>query len=126
MTFAVIKPITKFRTIIETYLCCFEKRLLDIEIASKGYNDLTKEERDASYSLKDDPSIIIKGADKDSRNLYVLETYKQHDDGEVNEEIPNSSNVLINFIMKALEKIRLRVDLLVTLSIIFLLMITKW
>ena len=52
--------------IIETYLSCLEERLLDIEIPSKRYNNLTKDERDALYSLKDDPSIIIKGADKGS------------------------------------------------------------
>ena len=50
--------------IIETYLSCLEERLLDIEIPSKRYNNLTKDERDALYSLKDDPSIIIKGAEK--------------------------------------------------------------
>ena len=52
--------------IIETYLSCLEERLLDIEIPSKRYNNLTKDERDALYSLKDDPTIIIKGADKGS------------------------------------------------------------
>ena len=48
--------------ITETYLSCLEERLLDIEIPSKRYNNLTKNEQDALYSLKDDPSIIIKGA----------------------------------------------------------------
>ena len=52
--------------IIETYLSCLEERLLEIEIPSKRYNNLTKDERDALYSLKDDPSIIIKDADKGS------------------------------------------------------------
>ena len=52
--------------IIETYLSCLEERLLDIEIPLKRYNNLTKDERDALYSLKDDPSIIIKSADKGS------------------------------------------------------------
>ena len=33
--------------IIQTYLSCLEERLLDIEIPSKRYNNLTKEERDA-------------------------------------------------------------------------------
>ena len=28
------------------------------------YNNLTKDERNAMYSLKDDKSLIIKGADK--------------------------------------------------------------
>ena len=41
----------------------------------------------------------------------MKETYKQHDDRKVYEEVPNSPNVLISTIMKALEKIGLRVDL---------------
>ena len=41
-----------------------EERLLDMEIPSKRFNNLTKKEREALYSLKDDPSIIIKGADR--------------------------------------------------------------
>ena len=52
--------------IIETYLSCLEERLLDIEIPSKRFNNLTKEEREALYSLKDDVRIIIEGADKGS------------------------------------------------------------
>ena len=69
-------------TIIETYLSCLEERLLDIEIPSKRYNNLTKEERDALYSLRDDSTIIIKGADKGSvvvvwdREDYLKEQYK--------------------------------------------------
>ena len=39
---------------------------MDIAIPSKRYNNLTKEELDALYSLKDDQSIIIKGVDKGS------------------------------------------------------------
>ena len=52
--------------IIEIYLSCLEERLLDIEILFKRYNNLTKHERDALYSLKDDASIIIKSANKGS------------------------------------------------------------
>ena len=52
--------------IIETHLSSLEERLLDIEIASKRFNNLTKEEREVLYCLKDDPSIIVKGADKGS------------------------------------------------------------
>ena len=90
---------------------------MDIEIPSKRYNNITKDDRDALYSLKDDPSIIIKGADKGSvvvvwdRKDYLKEAYKQFYDREVYEEIPNDLNVLINTIMKALEKIRLSGDL---------------
>ena len=51
--------------IIDTYLRCLEERLLDTEIPKK-FNNLTKEEQEALYILKDDASIIIKGADKGS------------------------------------------------------------
>ena len=103
--------------IIETYLSCLEERLLDIEIPSERYNNLTKEERDDVYSLRDDSTIIIKGADKGSvvvfwdREDYLKEAYKQLEDREVYEEISNEPNVLVNTMIKALEKIRLRGDL---------------
>ena len=81
--------------------------IMDIEILSKRCNNLTKHECDALYSLKDDPSIIIKGADKGSvvvvwdREHYLKEAYKQLYDREVYEEVSNDPNVLINTIMKA-------------------------
>ena len=84
--------------IIETYLSCLEERLLDIEIPSKRYNNLTRDKRDVLYSLKDDPSIIIKGTDKGSvvvvwdREDYLKEAYQQLYDSEVYEEIPNEPN----------------------------------
>ena len=36
--------------IIETYLRCLEERLLDVEIPSKRFNNLTKEERETLHS----------------------------------------------------------------------------
>ena len=60
-----------------------KERLLDIEIPSKIFNSLSKEEREAFFSLKDDPSIIIKGAGKGSvavvwdRENYLNEAYEQ-------------------------------------------------
>ena len=102
-------------TIIGTYLSCLEERLLDIEIPSKRYKNLTKEEREALYSLRDDSTIIIKGAVKGSvvlvwdRKDYLKEAYKQLEDREVYKEVSNDPNVLINTIIKALEKIRLHV-----------------
>ena len=81
---------------------------MDIEIPSKRYNNLTKEERDALYSLRDDSTIIIKGADKGSvvvawdRKDYLKEAYKQLEDREVYEEVSNDANVLANTIIKAL------------------------
>ena len=103
--------------IIETYLSCLEERLLDIEIPSKRFNNLTKKEREALYSLKDDCSIIIKGADKGSvvvvwdREDYLKEAYRQLDDKEVYEQVLDDPSVLANTLIKALEKIRLREDL---------------
>ena len=103
--------------IIETYLSCLEERLLDTEIPSKRFNSLTKEEREALYSLKDDPSIIIKGADKASvvvawdREDYLKKAYRQLDHKEVYEQFSDDSSVLANTLMKAIEKIRLRRDL---------------
>ena len=47
------------KAIIETYLNCLKETLLEIEIRCKKYNNPTKEERDALYSLRDDPTIII-------------------------------------------------------------------
>ena len=94
-----------------------EKRLLDIGIASKRFNNLTKEEREAFYSLKDDPSIIIKGAEKGcvvvvlDREDSLKEAYRQLDDKELYERVPDDPSVLANTLMKALEKIRLRGDL---------------
>ena len=111
--------------ITDTYLSCLEERLLDIEIPSKRFNNLTNEEREALYSLKNDPSIIIKGADKGfvvvvwDREDYLKEAYRQLDDKEVYEQFSDDSSVLANTLMKALEKIRLRGDLPRKLLIIF-------
>ena len=64
---------------------------MDIEIHSKRYNNLTKEERDALYSLRDDSTIIIKGADKGSvvvvwdREDYLKEPCKQLEDRKTND-----------------------------------------
>ena len=94
-----------------------EERLLDIKIHSRRYNNLTKEERDALYSFRDDSSIIIKGADKglvlvvwDSEN-YLKEVYEKLEDRGVYEEVLNDHGVLVNTIIKVLEKVCLRGDL---------------
>ena len=103
--------------IIETYLSFLEERLLDSEIPSKRFNSLTKEEQEVLYSLKDDPSNIIKDADKGSvvvvwdREGYLKEPYRQLDDRELYEQDPDDPSVLANTLMKALERIRLRGNL---------------
>ena len=53
--------------VIETYLSSFEEKLLDVDIPKDKFNNLSKEERGALYSLKNDITIVIKGAGKDSR-----------------------------------------------------------
>ena len=42
---------------------------MDIELPSKRYNNLTKEELDGLYSLRNDSTIIRKGANKGSVRL---------------------------------------------------------
>ena len=77
----------------------FGERLLDIEIPSKRYNNLTKEGRDALYSLRDNSTIILKGAGKGSvvivwdRQNYLKEAYKQLEDRQVYQEVLNDPNV---------------------------------
>ena len=39
---------------------------MDIDISSKRFNNLTNEERNGLYNLRDDPSTIKKGTDKGS------------------------------------------------------------
>ena len=91
--------------------------MLDIEIPSKRFNNLTKDERNVMYSLKDDKSIIIKGADKGAAVIfsdhedYIKEVNKQLEDKEVYPEVPNDLSALVSTIFKSLEKIRKRGDL---------------
>ena len=72
-------------TVIETYLSSVEERLFDTKLV---LNNIIKEERNALYNLRDYQNIMIKCADKG----YV-------------------PSILINTIMRALEKIRIRGDL---------------
>ena len=48
--------------IIETFLSSLEENLLDIDIPKDKFNNLSEEERDAMYSLKNGNNIFIKGA----------------------------------------------------------------
>ena len=45
------------------------------------------------------------------REDYLKEAFKQLEDGEVYEKVPNDPSVLVNTIIKALAKIRLRANL---------------
>ena len=50
--------------VTETYLSCLEEILSDIDISFKRFNNQTKEESNALYNLRNDPTIIIKNTDK--------------------------------------------------------------
>ena len=69
------------------------------------------------YSLTDDTSIIIKGADTGSafvvsdRDDYLKGGYRQLDDKEVYEQVPDDPGAFAKTLIKGLEKIRLRGDL---------------
>ena len=103
--------------VIETYLSCLGERLIDIEIPSKRFNNLTKDKRNAMYSLKDDKSIIIKGVNKGAavivwdREDYIKEESKKLEDKEVYMEVPNDSSAPVSTIFKSLEKITKRGEL---------------
>ena len=92
--------------VIETYLSCPEERLLDIEIPKRSNRLLDK--RNAIYRLKDNESMIIKGADKGAAVIdcdhedYLKEVSKQLEDTEV----PNNSSASGSTIFKSLGKIR--------------------
>ena len=80
------------------------------------FNPRNKDTVIETYNLRDDPTIIIKGADTGSavvwdREDYLKEVSKQLEDKDVYEEVQNDPSILINTIMRALEKIRIRGDL---------------
>ena len=78
-----------------------------------SYSNLTKEERNALYLLRDDPSIIIKEADKASvvwdREDCLRESNSQLSDKDVYQEVKgDAEGPLIKAIKSVLRKIRSR------------------
>ena len=77
---------------IEFCLSRLEEEILSLD-KKILFSNLTKGGRNALYSLRDDTSIIIKGADKGSgvvvwdREDYLVEAKKQLDDKEVYQEL---------------------------------------
>ena len=77
---------------IEFYLSRLEEEILSLD-KKISYSNLTKGERNALYSLRDDTSIIIKEADKGSgvvvwdRDDYLAEAKKQLDAKEFYQEL---------------------------------------
>ena len=83
-----------------------------------SYSNLTKGERNALYLLQDDPSIIIKEADKGSavvvwdREDFLREANSQLSDKDVYREIKgDAEGPLMNVIKSVLRKIRNRGDI---------------
>ena len=77
---------------IEIYLSRLEEEMFSLD-KKLNYSKLTKEERQAIYSLRDDTSIIIKEADKGSgimvwdRQYYLTEPRTQLEDKDVYQEL---------------------------------------
>ena len=90
---------------------------MSIEIPKDEYNNLMREERRALFDLKNNKTIVIKGADKGSavvswdRDDYIQEAEKQLDDKEIYEKVNNDPQPLIDTIYRAQEKIRKKGDL---------------
>ena len=81
---------------IEMYLSRLEKEILSLD-EKISYSNLTKGERNALYLLRDDPSIIIKEADKGStvvvwdRQDYLREVNSQLSDKDVYQEVKDDT-----------------------------------
>ena len=90
---------------------------MSIEILKDKYNNLTREERGALFDLKNDKTIVVKGAGKGlavvvwDRDDCIQEAEKQLPDKEIYEEVSNDPQPLIDTIHRAVEKIRKRGDL---------------
>ena len=98
---------------IELYLSRLEEEILAIDTNLK-YSNLTKEERNAIYTLRDDNSIIIKEADKGSAVVvwdkcdYLAEASEQLNDKNVYEEISGDIvSPLIDTVRHCLARVRL-------------------
>ena len=104
---------------IELYLSRLEEEILALQKNfNSKYSNLTKEERNAIYSLRDDNTIIIKEADKVSGIVvwdwkdYLAEAKKQLDDKEVYQEVRGDiESPLIKIIKRVLGNIRNRRDI---------------
>ena len=101
---------------IERYLSQLEEEILSLD-KKISYSNLTQEERNALYTLRDDTSIIIKEADEGSgvvvwdREDYLAEAKKQPDDKEVYQELRGDvESPLEKIIKKAIRKLRNRGD----------------
>ena len=102
---------------VEFYLSRLEEEILSLD-KKISYSNLTKGERNALHSLRDDTSIIIKEADKGTgvvvwdREDYLAEAKKQLDDKEVYQELRGDvEGPLEKIIKKVIRKFRNRGDI---------------
>ena len=102
---------------IEIYLSRLEEEILDINTKIK-YHNVTREERKAIESLRNDKSIIIKEADKGSgiviwdREDYLKEAESQLSDENVYERLVDDNvSTLVQTIKSCLNKINDRGDI---------------
>ena len=98
---------------IEVYLSCLEDKIMNISDSYKpSYNNLTRDERSAMHSLRNDTSIVIKEADKGSavvvwdREDYVKEAMSQLNNTEVYEETTFEKDKISELISKTLGKMK--------------------
>ena len=101
----------------EIYLSGLEEETLNID-TNINYSNLTKEERKALYSPRDDTSIVIKEVDKGSavvvwdREDYLAEAEKQLDDKNVYKKVTKEvEDSLEKTITEVLGKVRKRGDI---------------
>ena len=101
---------------IEMYLSRLEEEILALD-TKLTYSNITREEKQALNDLRNDTSIIIKGADKGSavvvwdRDDYLKEAEKQLSDKDVYEEVTGDYiSPLINKIKYHITNVRLRGD----------------
>ena len=91
-----------------------EEKILKLEIPKDKFNNFTKGERDTLYILKNDKTIVIKGADKGTsvnawdRGEYIKEAENRFGDTSIYEEVLNDAKPLMNIILNTLENIRNR------------------
>ena len=103
---------------IELYVTSLEEKPMKIEVPKHKFNNLRNSERKALYDLKNDKSIVIKSADKDSvvvvwdREDHIKEAEKQLGDEEVYEEVSNNGAPLLKTINEVIAKISERGDLI--------------
>ena len=102
---------------IELYLSRLEEEILALD-TKLSYSNITKEEREALNSLRNDTSIIIKGADKGSavvvwdRKDYIKEVNSQLMDNNVYEEVSGDIiGPLVKIVKYHLANVKLRGDI---------------